>query len=55
MKALSNVDIEKAAAVLPHFRGVFMRDSLPGVIWQKECEVVNLDSSCEDGTHWVAY
>jgi len=41
--------------VFPHFRGVFMRDSLPGMIWQKECGIVNLDSSSGDGTHWIAY
>ena len=52
---MSNVDIEQAAAVFPHFRGVFMRDSLPGVICPKECGIVNLDSSSGDGTHWVAY
>ena len=52
---LSNFDSEKAAAGLPNFRGVFMRDSLPNKIQIKECGVVNLDSAEGDGTHWVAY
>jgi len=55
LKPLSNFDIEKAARVLPNFRGVFMRDSLPAEVHDKECGVVNLDSNNGDGTHWVAY
>jgi hypothetical protein len=52
---LSNFDIEKAAASLPDFRGVFMRDGLPNKIRAKECGVVNLDTAEGSGTHWVAY
>lgn len=40
---------------IPYFRGVFMRDELPKKSFQKECGVVNLDSSENHGTHWVAY
>jgi hypothetical protein len=42
-------------AKVPHFRGVFMRNTLPPKIHNKECGVINLDSSEGDGTHWVAY
>jgi len=52
---LSNFDIEATAADIPYFRGVFMRDTLPNKIKNKECGVVNLDSMDGNGTHWVAY
>ena len=40
---------------LPNFRGVFMRDTLPPTPKDKECGIVNLDTSKEVGSHWVAY
>lgn len=40
---------------IPHFRGVFMRDDLPGKPLKTECGIINLDSSKGKGTHWVAY
>lgn len=41
---------------IPHFRGVFMRDSLPKRIsMKKECGIVNLDTCTGSGTHWTAY
>ena len=43
------------AVAIPNFRGVFMRDSLPSKIKSNECGIVNLDSSKNSGTHWVAY
>jgi hypothetical protein len=52
---LSNFDIEATAADIPYFRGVFMRDNLPNKINNKECGIVNLDSTDGNGTHWVAY
>lgn len=55
VEPLSNFDIEKAGRAIPHFRGVFSRNTLPSKIPRKECGVVNLDSSCGEGTHWVAY
>ena len=55
LEPLSNFDIERAAGGIPHFRGVFMRDSLPPTIMRKECGVVNLDSIIGGGTHWVTY
>lgn len=32
-----------------------MRDTLPNKPKQKECAIVNLDSSDKPGTHWVAF
>lgn len=32
-----------------------MRDQLPKQPFKKECGVINLDSSENPGTHWVAY
>jgi hypothetical protein len=32
-----------------------MRDTLPSSINATECGIVNLDSSKNSGTHWVAY
>lgn len=43
------------AKIIPYFRGVFMRDSLPRIPREKECGIVNLDNSTNNGTHWVAY
>jgi hypothetical protein len=52
---LSDHDIRKATRGISHFRGVFMRDSLPQTVLPVECGVVNLDDSDGPGTHWVAY
>lgn len=41
---------------IPHFRGVYMRDSLPNVKpWKNECMVLNHDSIENDGTHWTCF
>lgn len=40
---------------IPFFRGVFMKDALPGKIWKNETGIVNLDNSEGSGTHWVCY
>lgn len=57
-RPLTNFDIYKYAAALniPHFRGVFMRNSLPktGPKYH-ETAIVNLDNFDGKGTHWVAY
>ncbi|KAK9731983.1 hypothetical protein QE152_g13195 [Popillia japonica] len=53
--ALKDKDIIKFAKDIPHFRGVFMRDSLPKIPYKNECAVINLDSVKNSGTHWVCY
>jgi hypothetical protein len=55
LEPLSNFDIEKAAKMIPNFRGVFMRDGLPMKASNLECGIVNLDTNSGNGTHWVAY
>lgn len=56
-RALTNIDIHKYVKKLKikHFRGVFMRDSLPKKIHQVETGVINLDDQDGPGTHWTAY
>lgn len=40
---------------LPHFRGVFMRDTLPTKPKRNECAIFNLQTSNDNGSHWVTY
>ena len=56
-KALTNIELEYYAKELkiPHFRGVFMRDTLPKKTKKIECGIVNLNTSKENGSHWTAY
>lgn len=57
-RPLSNIDLDKYAAKfkIPHFRGIYMRDSLPARGPSNyESAIINLDDSSGPGTHWVAY
>lgn len=56
-RALSNVDLLKYVKLLniPHFRGIYMRDTLPDRINRVEAGIVNLDTVSGRGTHWTAY
>lgn len=55
-RPLTNIDLTKFCEKnIQHFRGVFMRDSLPQIPRKLECGIINLDSSTGVGTHWVAY
>lgn len=61
IKPLSNYDIVDLIAQLkvPHFRGVFMRDTLTRGKNQRlkskqECWILNHGSSRTSGTHWTA-
>lgn len=54
-RALTNIDLLKYAQNLPHFRGIFMRNNLPGRPWRNEAGIINLDDAENPGTHWVAY
>lgn len=40
---------------IKHFRGIYMRDSLPRKPHRNECGIVNLDLESGPGTHWIAY
>ena len=57
MKPLTNFDLYDYAKKLeiPYFRGVFMRDTLPKQIRQRECGIMNLNTSQQRGSHWVCY
>ena len=56
-KPLSNVELIEAAKQIkiPSFRGVFLRDTLPGKPKKTECAMLNLDDTSGRGTHWVAW
>lgn len=56
-RPLSNFDFEKFTKKLkiPHFRGVFMRNSFPKKVNKNEFGVINLDDENGPGTHWTAY
>ena len=57
-KVLTNYDLYEYVTRLkiPHFRGVFMRDTLPEAPPCKlECGIVNFNTSKEKGSHWVCY
>ena len=40
---------------IENFRGVFMRDTLPRQSNSNECGIVNLNTSNQEGSHWVCY
>lgn len=58
IKPLSNFDILNLAVKMkiPHFHGVFMRDTLPKNARpaKRECWILNHGSSKTNGTHWTA-
>lgn len=56
-KSLTNIELTTYAKQLaiPYFRGVYMRDELPGKVHEKECGIVNLNTSRQSGSHWVCY
>ena len=56
-RPLTNIELSTHARELeiPHFRGVFMRDTLPQYPFNIECGIVNLNTSDQPGSHWVWY
>ena len=56
-RGLTNIDLYRYAQELEidYFRGVFMRDTLPGAVHHKECGIVNFNTLHEPGSHWVCY
>ena len=56
-EALTNNRLSTYARELkvPHFRDVFMRDTLPRRLSSTECGIVNLNTSNQPGNHWVCH
>ena len=57
-KSLTNVELLTYAKQLkiPCFRGVYMRDEVSkSRTYEKECAIVNLNTSREPGSHWVCF
>ena len=56
-KPLTNIELSTYARELeiPHFRGVFMRDTSPLYPFNVESGIVNLNTSNQAGNHWVCY
>lgn len=58
IKPLSNYDLVHLASELkiPHFHGVYMRDTLTKKVGptSRECWILNHGSSKTNGTHWTA-
>ena len=54
---LTNFDLIDAVKDLKIkcFRGVYLMDTLPSKPNNRECGILNLDSSDGPGTHWVAW
>ena len=54
---LSNIILQETAKRLSinNFRGVFLRDELPGRPRADECGILNLDDSSGSGTRWVCW
>lgn len=55
-RPLTNYDLSKYVNLLkiPHFRGIYMRDSLPKKPRKTECWILNHDSKKSVGSHWTA-
>ena len=54
-RALTNVDIAKFSHLIPHFRGIYMRNNLPSNPLEYETGIINLDDFNGPGTHWCGY
>ena len=56
-RPLTNIELSTYVRELeiPHFRGVFMRDTLPQYPFNIECGIVNLNTPDQSGSHWVCY
>lgn len=56
-RTMTNIELAKFVRLLkiPKFRGIYMKNSLPRRIKNKECGIINLDVVNGSGTHWTAY
>ena len=54
-KRLTDIELSSYAheLLIPHFRDIFMRDTLPRYPYIAECGIVNLNTSDQAGSHWV--
>ena len=54
-RPLTNYDLSKYVNMLkiPHFRGIYMRDTLPKKPRNIECWILNHDLAASDGSHWT--
>ena len=54
---LTNIDLYSYVRELKidHFRGLFIRDTLPRKPHQTECGIINFNTSEQAGSHWVCY
>lgn len=50
-----DIDNHAKQLKIKHFRGVFMRDTLPEKSNKTECGIINLDSMLSTGSHWTCY
>lgn len=51
----TDVQLARACRGIRWFRGVYMRDELPCKVWKNESAIVNLNTSCQGGSHWVCF
>ena len=55
-KPLTNIELSAyARELIPHFRGVFMRDTLTPYLFNVESGIVNLNTSNQASSHYVCY
>ena len=57
-EGLTNIELAEYVKTLgiKHFRGVYMRDTLPKTgPRREECGIMNLNTSREPGSHWICY
>ena len=56
-RPLTNIELTTYSRELeiPHFRGVYMRDTLPLYPFNIESGIVNFNTSNQAGSHWVCY
>lgn len=40
---------------LKNFRECFIKDELPSKLNRKKCEILNLNNSDQNGSHWTAW
>ena len=56
-KPLTNIELStyERELEIPHFRGVFMRGTLPLYPFNIESGIANLNTANQAGSHWLCY